>query len=200
MTALPVCVGGENAMRRLLLCILLLGLLISATGVLAQTTTIQYVVQPGDTLQIIAARYGTTWQAIAQLNQLPNPNFIYVGQVLLVPVGFVPPTPQPPVTGALTTYHVVRGDTLQLIAGWYGTNWQTLAQLNAIPNPNLIFPGQRLSVPAAPNRTANYTVRRGDTLNSIAVRFSTSVNAITARNGIVNPNLIFTGQFLAIPY
>jgi LysM repeat protein len=187
-------------MRRVLLVLLLLGLLISATGVLAQTATVQYVVRPGDTLNIIAAQFGTTWWAIAQTNNLANPNLIYPGQVLLIPVGYVPPPPQPPPTGALTTYNVVRGDTLQLIAGWYGTTWQTLASLNGLANANLIFAGQRLSVPAAPSRTASYTVRRGDTLGNIAWRFSTSVNAITARNGIVNPNLIFTGQFLAVPY
>ena len=187
-------------MRRLILTVFLLGLLVSATGVLAQTSTIQYTVQRGDTLQIIAARYGTTWWAIAQLNNLPNPNLIYPGQVLLVPVGYVPPPPQPPPTGVNTVYHVVRGDTLALIAGWYGTSWQTLTSINGLANPNLIFAGQSLLVPAAPSRTANYTVRRGDTLDNIAWRFSTSVGAITSRNGIVNPNLIFTGQFLAIPY
>lgn len=187
-------------MRRLLLCLVLLGLLVSATGVMAQTSTIQYVVQPGDTLQNIAARYGTTWQAIAQLNNIPNPNLIYVGQVLLIPVGYVPPAPPPPPTGATTFYHVVARDTLQIIAGWYGTTWQTLASLNGLANPNLIFVGQTLAIPVAPSRTANYTVRSGDILSTIAWRFSSTVSAITARNGIANPNLIFTGQFLAVPY
>lgn len=188
-------------MRRLLLVLVLFGLLVSATGVFAQTTTIQYVVQPGDTLQNIAVRYGTTWQAIAQLNAIPNPNLIYAGQVLLIPVGYVPPpTPTPPPAGVNTVYHVVFRDTLALIAGWYGTTWQTLASLNGLANPNLIFAGQSLLVPAAPNRTASYTVRWGDTLGNIAWRFSTTVGAITSRNGIPNPNLIFTGQFLSIPY
>jgi lysozyme len=191
--------SGEKTMRRLLLCLLLLGLLVSATGVLAQTNTIQYVVQPGDTLQNIAVRFGTTWQAIAQLNNIPNPNRIYVGQVLLIPVGYVPPPPPPP-TGATTFYHVVPRDTLQIIAGWYGTTWQTLASLNGLANPNLIFVGQTLAIPVAPSRTANYTVRSGDILSTIAWRFSSTVSAITARNGIANPNLIFTGQFLAVPY
>ncbi|MFN8377754.1 MAG: LysM peptidoglycan-binding domain-containing protein [Anaerolineae bacterium] len=187
-------------MRRLLLVLVVLGLLVSATGVMAQTNTVQYVVQRGDTLQNIAARYGTTWQAIAQLNNIPNPNVIYVGQVLLIPVGYVPPPPTQPPTGTTTIYHVVRGDTLALIAGWYGTTWQTLTSLNGLANPNLIFAGQTLRVPVAPNRTASYTVRWGDTLGTIAWRFSTTVGAITTRNGISNPNLIFTGQFLAIPY
>ena len=44
-----------------------------------------------------------------------------------------------------------------------------------------------------------YTVRRGDTLSSIARRYGTTVQAIVQANGIVNPNLIFSGQRLWIP-
>jgi LysM repeat protein len=44
-----------------------------------------------------------------------------------------------------------------------------------------------------------YTVRRGDTLSSIARRYGTTVQAIVQANGIVNPNLIFYGQRLWIP-
>lgn len=63
-----------------------------------------YTVQPGDTLSRIAQRFGTTFQAIAQANNLANPNRIYVGQVLIIPgTGTVPPPPPPgpppPVTG-----------------------------------------------------------------------------------------------------
>ena len=43
-----------------------------------------YTVQSGDTLSGIAAKYGTTYQKIAQLNGLSNPNMIYAGQRLRV--------------------------------------------------------------------------------------------------------------------
>ncbi len=187
-------------MRRLILVFVILGILISAVGVSAQTSTIYYVVQPGDTLANIAARYGTTWQAIAQANNLANPNLIYVGQTLVIPVGYVPPPTTPPPTGQTTVYWVAWGDTLALIAGYYGTTWQTLASLNGLANPNLIFAGQSLLAPVNANRTASYTVRWGDTLGTIAFRFSSSVSAITSRNGLANPNVIYAGQFLAIPY
>ncbi len=54
-----------------------------------------YVVQPGDTLTQIAARFGTTVQAIAQANNIVNVNFIFVGQVLVIP-GTGPTQPAPP--------------------------------------------------------------------------------------------------------
>jgi nucleoid-associated protein YgaU len=44
-----------------------------------------YTVRPGDTLSAIAARYGTTVQAIAELNGIENPSLIRVGQVLRIP-------------------------------------------------------------------------------------------------------------------
>ncbi|HLI53880.1 MAG TPA: LysM peptidoglycan-binding domain-containing protein, partial [Acidimicrobiales bacterium] len=46
-----------------------------------------YTVQPGDTLSGIAARFGTTYEALAQLNHIADPNLIYAGQVISVPGG-----------------------------------------------------------------------------------------------------------------
>jgi LysM repeat protein len=54
----------------------------TGTAVVASRT---YVVQRGDTLYRIARRYGVTWQTLAALNGLANPNVIHVGQVLRVP-------------------------------------------------------------------------------------------------------------------
>jgi LysM repeat protein len=55
----------------------------------------QYTVQYGDTLAAIAWRYGTTVWQLVQLNGLPNPNCIYVGQVLKVPGNCCAPPPPP---------------------------------------------------------------------------------------------------------
>ncbi len=46
-----------------------------------------YVVQPGDTLIALARRWGVTVESIAQANQIADPSFIQVGQVLCIPVG-----------------------------------------------------------------------------------------------------------------
>jgi len=45
-----------------------------------------YPVQPGDTLKIIAAKYGTTVEFLLTGNSVPNPDFIYPGQVIFVPI------------------------------------------------------------------------------------------------------------------
>lgn len=103
---------------------------------------VYYVVQWGDNLSRIAARYGTTVWAIAQANGIWNVNYIRVGQVLLIPGAGPGPGPQP--GGCI--YIVRTGDTLSGIAWRYGTSVWALAQANGIWNPNLIYVGQRLMV------------------------------------------------------
>ena len=57
-----------------------------------------YTVQRGDTLSGIGARFGVSWQAIAQLNDIANPNVIFPGQVLLIPGGSGSTAPSAPTT------------------------------------------------------------------------------------------------------
>ena len=98
-----------------------------------------YTVVSGDTLSGIAARHNTSYQTLAAMNGLADPNKIYTGQVLKVPSGGVA-APQ------TTTYTVRSGDTLGKIAAAYGTSWQKLQQINQIPNANLIYAGQVLKI------------------------------------------------------
>ncbi|ENZ5661732.1 LysM peptidoglycan-binding domain-containing protein [Enterococcus hirae] len=111
-------------------------LLPDSTTVAEQPSVAQtHVVQYGETLSSIATKYGTTYQALASLNGLSNPNMIYAGQVLKVNG-----------TASTTrTYTVRSGDNLSSIASRLGTTHQALAQRNGLSNPNLIYPGQTLS-------------------------------------------------------
>lgn len=161
------------------------------------TTARYHTVSAGETLQIIAARYGTTWQTLAALNNLSNANRIFTGQRLLISGGTAPqPQPQP-VPGV----HVVQaGDTLRNIAARYGTTWQAIAAINSLANPNFIFPGQRLIIPSGPPAAPRYyTVQQGDRLAEIARRYGVSVQSIISANNLWNPNLIYPGQVLTIP-
>ncbi len=104
-----------------------------------------YVVQSGDTLADIAARYGTTRDQLAAANGIRNPNILILGQRLVVPCkdggGTRPPS------NACTWYVVQRGDTLVKLAARYSTTVQAIAQRNGLRNANLIFVGQRLCIP-----------------------------------------------------
>jgi LysM repeat protein len=179
----------------------------SVWGAPEATEPATYVVGWGDTLGVIAGRYGTTVSAIAQANGVTNPNLIYVGQRLTIPGSTPPPT-----TGS-GLYVVQRGDTLSAIAMRHQTTVQQLVQMNGLTNPNFIAVGQRLAVPqgqssvspggqsdtGAPRTETSYLVRAGDTLLGIAVRFQVGMWDIVLANNIANPSLIYVGQTLIIP-
>ena len=97
-----------------------------------------YYVQKGDTLRIIANKYGTTVDALLKLNpQITNQNLIYVGQAITVPSG----------SSGASTYVVQKGDTLRIIANKFGTTVDKLLSLNPkVKNANLIYVGQVLNV------------------------------------------------------
>ncbi len=164
-----------------------------------------HVVQRGETLSSIAARYGTTTQAIVQANGLANPNYIYVGQRLTIPSGGGGGGGAAP--GG--TYTVRLGDNLSSIAARHGTTVNAIVQANNLRNPNYIYAGQRLVIPGGTSgggggqsgggSAQTYVVRRGDTLASIAYRYGTTVWAIASANGLANPNYIYPGQTLRIP-
>ena len=89
-----------------------------------------------------------------KLNNIHNPNLIFVGQQILVPIcgGGYPPVVEPPIyppaePPAQQTYVVQPGDTLSGIAAMFGVSVADLAYCNGIANPNLIFVGQILKIP-----------------------------------------------------
>jgi LysM repeat protein len=115
-----------------------------------------YQVQQGDTLYRIAQQFGTTVDHLVALNGIANPNVLYVGQMLVISpasaassTGATPATSVPSPAPTTSTHTVARGETLYLIALRYGTTIQTIALLNGLTNPNLIFPGQALLIPGA---------------------------------------------------
>ncbi len=159
-----------------------------------QTTT--YIVQWGDTLYSIAARYGTTVEVIVQMNDIANPNSIRVGQQLTLPGAG---------TSVTTVEHIVKpGENLFRIALMYNTTVEAIAAANGIVNPSYIWVGQRLLIPQGtgtpPTGTGRYhVVQPGETLYSIALRYGTTTAAIAVANDLSNPNLIYPGQTLSIP-
>jgi len=149
-----------------------------------------------------------------------------IGLLLLATVVLLQPVTShaaPP--GADTVVYVVKpGDTLRSIAAANGTTISAIVRANNMANPDVIYPGQRLTIPgrgstapvippaaptaapappapAGPTAGAGvyHTVKLGDTLEKIARAYGTTATAISSANSITNPDLIWVGQKLLIP-
>ena len=154
-----------------------------------------YTVKSGDTLYGISNQYGVSVMDIMRVNNLNNNNLI-VGQVLKIPsnTGTNPDN--------TFTYTVKKGDSLYSIANIYDTNVNTIKKINNLTSNNLSI-GQKLLIPetyssptTVPNYI-NYTVKKGDSLYSIARNFNISIDTIIKDNSLSSNNLSI-GQNLKI--
>lgn len=114
---------------------------VTQTVQVAQIQNRTYTVKPGDTLSGIAAKYGTTYQHLAQINGIANPNIIYPGQILKIDTNATVAQNQ-----TSTIYTVKAGDTLSAIAKKYGTTVDNLVAKNGIKNKNIIYIGQKIKI------------------------------------------------------
>lgn len=122
-------------------------------------------------------------------------NTLQIGQVLRIPRKSTTPNEN------TTIYIVKRGDSLWKIANDYGVTVDVLKELNNLTTNGLQI-GQQLIVPAQASDTpANeivYTVKKGDSLWTIAQQYNTTISALKTRNNLTS-NVLSIGQQLIIP-
>ena len=169
-----------------------------------------YSVKDGDSLSAIAARYGMSYETLARLNNISNPNRIYVGQVLKLSSGStVSNVVNHSTASAAGSYPVKSGDSLSAIAARYGMSYETLARLNNISDPNRIYVGQTLNLgtsghtshhytASSSSNGGSYTIQAGDTLSAIAARYGMSYETLARLNNISDPNRIVAGQRIVL--
>ena len=147
-----------------------------------------YIVQKGDSLWSIANKFNMTVSELKNLNNLTN-NLLSIGQVLKIKDSF---------NNGKTTYTVQKGDSLWVIANKYGITTEELKNYNKLTS-NLLSIGQVLKIPQGKTSTENiYTVKKGDSLWTIANRYNTTVEKIKVLNNLTS-NLLSIGQQLKIP-
>nr|WP_276541051.1 LysM peptidoglycan-binding domain-containing protein [Salipaludibacillus agaradhaerens] len=161
-----------------------------------------YTVVSGDSLSVIAKRFGTTTEALRSANNLTS-DVLQVGQRLVIP-GTTSPAP-PPSGSTSTTYTVVSGDSLSVIAKRFGTTTVALRNANNLTSDvlqvgqRLVIPGTTSSAPPPSGSTSTtYTVVSGDSLSVIAKRFGTTTEALRSANNLTS-DVLQVGQRLVIP-
>ncbi len=128
---------------------------------------------------------------------------LVVGALLLSATpAFAAPAATAGGSGCAQFYIVRPGDNLYRLALRFNTTVFGLMRLNGLSNPSFIFAGQTLCVKAGAPIPFGflYRVQRGDTLYSIARRFGWGVGYLASVNHLANPNFIFCGMVLLIPY
>ncbi|MCM1053315.1 MAG: LysM peptidoglycan-binding domain-containing protein [Ruminococcus sp.] len=139
-----------------------------------------YIVKAGDSLYKIANMYNMTVNELKSLNNLSS-NLLNIGQKLKVLDNE---------ENEVNTYIVVSGDSLYSIARKFNTTVDALKNANN-KTSNLLSIGETLIIPSPTNdnNTTTYTVKKGDTLYSIAQNHNTTVNNIKQLNNLTNNNL-----------
>ena len=183
-----------------------------------------HVVKKGDTLGRIAARHRTSVSALKNINKLRS-NTIHQGDSLRVPV---PKQALRHYTlsvdgrrlhglkdtgdGKKFVYTIKRGDTLWDIGRKYGVSVKQLAGWNGISPRKILRPGQKLDLwfaddgnkavagtePPPSKDPFHYTVKRGDSLSSIAKKFNVTVNQLLAWNNLRKNKYIYPNQKITV--
>ena len=137
-----------------------------------------YTVKKGDSLWLIANKYGTTVDELKNANNLKS-NTLSIGQTLIIP--------EKKENTNKISYVVKKGDSLWLIANKYDTTVEKIKSTNNLKS-NTLSIGQVLVVPSS-SEFITYTVKKGDSLWLIANKYNTTVDNIKKLNNLSSNNL-----------
>jgi LysM repeat protein len=173
------------------------------------------VVMTGQAVQ--ASKTPTTaagGQTVVAADTTPTPEEAETPIPTMTPVPGATPTnttaPSPtPVPGATATtappaggefeYVVKTGDTLWGLAVRFGTTVEAIMERNGLSS-HVIYKGQKLAIAGTSGgETVTHVVQPGENLFRISLKYGTTVGAIAAANGIINPSRVYAGQKLTIP-
>lgn len=174
-----------------------------------RVTWLTHVVRRGETLGVIARRYGVSVGSIEAANRGVHPRRLAIGQSLVIPKApGVAPTvlasaaaPSRPAPRNVTVHVVRAGDTLWDLSRRYGVSIAELMDWNGLTG-RTIRPGQRLRVrppeDAGEGRVITYRVQRGDTIWAIARRYSVSAEDVMRWNNLGPNDVIRPGDSVRI--
>ena len=152
----------------------------TGTGGLAAEDLPKYMVQSGDTLSVIAARFDTTWQELSSINGLSTNSVLQIGQILRVPKGAA--TASDPVVAA----KVAAAPAAQVTASETAAVAQP-AESGTVGAAAVVASGSRVHI-----------VQTGETIITIALRYGLDWKELLRRNGLDDNSLIAVGQSIRL--
>ncbi|NGN98991.1 LysM peptidoglycan-binding domain-containing protein [Grimontia sp. S25] len=175
----------------------------------ARKNGVKHKVTSGQSLSVIASKYGSSVSAIKAANGLKSNN-LKVGQVLTVPdvnVGALTNASRPSSSGAsakpaspsgkTVTHTVKRGEFLGKIAQEYDVSVASIRSANKLRSDELAI-GQRLKIVGVQPKDKQHKVQRGEYLGKIASNYGVTVDSIRRANKLRSDELAI-GQTLIIP-
>ena len=165
-----------------------------------------YIVQPGDSLYLIAQKYNVTVEALKEENNLSS-NILDVGEKLRIPGednGL-----EDDKEAKEEIYTVQTGDSLYIIARKYNVTMEDIKLENELDS-DILYVGQKLIIPISDkneedgdevkedNNLKQYYVQPGDSLYEIAKKFNTTINIIRELNNL-SSDILYIGQKLEVP-
>ena len=173
---------------------------------------VRYLVQPGDTVSALAARFGIPIVVFLSLNPELSDAFLLVGQEIVVPADRLPLADTRTVA-RIATYVVEPGDSASAIAAAYGLSLAQLVAANPGVDLSIIYVGQSLQLPllgavpppvddgvaTPPRESVTYEVRPGDSARAIAQMAETNLDTLRLLNPGVDLSIVFVGQSLTVP-
>ena len=189
--------------------LLMLTIILSVSGAASAQSAREstHIVQPGETLAVIASRYDVDLNDLAALNGIYNYHLIHSWQELTIP-GFS--NEEAPIVVEDRTHIVRYGETLSMIAEHYDIDLTELKTLNDLYG-KVIYPGHELQLPlsTSPDAPVRYEppaaaqsrqhiVQYGETLGTIAAAYAINLNELIVINGIFG-HIIYPGQALTLP-
>ena len=126
-----------------------------------------YFIEPGDTIESIANKVGTSIDMLQSLN--PGNSFAVGSQIVI-----------PTMNRYFDMYTIEKGDTLYEIARRYNTDYNLLALLNGINTADYIYPGTTIMIPK--RDVKYYLTKEGDTLLNVNRRLGANLNTLLRQN------------------
>jgi len=94
-------------------------------------------------------------------------------------------------------YTIRKGDTFYLLGLRFNSSVKDISSINPKLDPYNLIIDSKIKLPIGSGVMIHH-VKKGDTLGEIARKYNSTVNMIAAKNYIINPNLIYVGDTLAI--